>query len=56
MKLLTKAQYEKLLDNGRRQAEVRGTPQVSPVSAYGTDLRLCIKEDLGFVVVTKERK
>ena len=22
---------------------------VSPVSAYGTDLRLCIKEDLGFV-------
>jgi hypothetical protein len=29
---------------------------VSPVSAYGTDLRLCIKEDLGFVVVTKERK
>jgi hypothetical protein len=27
MKLLTKAQYEKLLDNGRRQAEVRGTPQ-----------------------------
>jgi hypothetical protein len=31
-------------------------PRVSPVSAYGTDLRLCIKEDLGFVVVTKERK
>jgi hypothetical protein len=31
-------------------------PKVSPVSAYGTDLRLCIKEDLGFVVVTKERK
>jgi DNA polymerase V len=29
---------------------------LSPVSAYGTDLRLCIKEDLGFVVVTKERK
>jgi hypothetical protein len=27
MKLLTKAQYEKLLDNGRRQALVKGTPQ-----------------------------
>ncbi len=29
---------------------------VSPVSTYGTDLRLGIKEDWGFVVVTKERR
>lgn len=27
MKLLTKAQFEKLLDNGRKQEPVRGTPQ-----------------------------
>ena len=27
MKLLTKEQYEKLLDNGRTQARVKGTPQ-----------------------------
>ena len=27
MKLLTKDIYEKLIDNGRRQNEVRGTPQ-----------------------------
>jgi hypothetical protein len=26
MKLLTKAQREQLLDNGRRQAAVKGTP------------------------------
>ena len=27
MKLLTKAQFEKLLENGRKQEPVRGTPQ-----------------------------
>ena len=33
----------------------RGT-QLFPVSTNGTDLRLRFKEDLGFVVVTKERR
>ncbi len=40
----------------RRIPKLGMSPSLSPVSAYGTDLRLCIKEDLGFVVVTKERK
>ena len=29
---------------------------VSPVSAYGTELGLQVKEDLGLVVETKERR
>lgn len=52
MKLLTKAQYDKLLDNGRRQAPLKGTegeldftPVVKLFNAYGAGTWLLTELD-----------
>jgi hypothetical protein len=50
MKLLTAAQRAKLIDNGRRQAAVKGKPQGSPVLDYVVEdhadhiLKICSKQ------------